>query len=206
MKKAGIGMMVAALMTGWVWGVSALGQAEPGAEAPDFTLPDTTGASHTLSDNRGSYVVLEWTNYDCPFVVKHYREGHMQRLQRELTRQGVVWLSVCSSAPGLQGHFDAETWARRMEAWDVASKAVLLDPDGTVGRAYGATHTPHMYVIDPDGTLLYAGAIDSIRSTRPADVDKAGNYVIMALERARAGLPVDPARTRADGCTVKYAP
>ena len=186
-------------------GTGAFAAAEIGEEAPNFTLPDIAGeATHTLSDHRGSYVVLEWTNYDCPFVVKHYREGHMQRLQQEMAKQGVVWYLICSSAPGTQGHFDAETWARRTAEWEVAAKAVLLDPEGTVGRAYGATHTPHMFVIDPEGVLIYAGAIDSIRSTNPDDIARAGNYVRMALDRARAGLAVDPARTRAYGCTVKY--
>ncbi len=194
-----------AMLSVGLMGSGAFAAAEIGKEAPDFTLPDSAGeATHTLSAHRGSFVVLEWTNYDCPFVVKHYREGHMQSTQRDLAKQGVVWYLICSSAPGTQGHFDAETWARRSAAWEVAAKAVLLDPEGTVGRAYGATHTPHMYVINPEGVLIYAGAIDSIRSTNTEDIARAGNYVRMALDRARAGLPVEPARTRAYGCTVKY--
>ncbi len=205
--KRTTGWLAAALAAGIAWTVFAQQQgARPGAEAPDFSLRCLQGNEHTLRQFRGRWVVLEWTNYDCPFVRKFYSGGHMQRWQREVGgREDSVWLTICSSAPGQQGHFDAETWARRNTEWNVAPTALLLDPDGRVGRAYGATHTPHMYVIDPEGTLVYMGAIDSIRSANPADIERAENYVLRALENARAGRPVEPAQTRAYGCTVKYA-
>lgn len=177
---------------------------EVGSAAPGFTLTDTHGVSHSLSDFEGKYVVLEWTNHQCPFVVKHYKEGHMQDLQAKWTDKGVVWLNVVSSAPGKQGYVTAEQANELMEANDFKSTAMLLDPEGTVGKAYDAKTTPHMYVIDPEGTLIYMGAIDSIRSADPDDIAKADNYVVMALEADMAGEEVAAAVTRPYGCSVKY--
>lgn len=172
--------------------------------AKPFTLTDTHGNKHSLADFRGKYVVLEWVNHGCPFVVKFYRPGKMQEFQAKAAEMGVVWLKICSSAPGKQGYMSAEDWNKKNEELKTKAKATLLDADGKVGRLYGATHTPHMFVINPEGYLIYQGAIDSIRSTRSEDIERATNYVFSALENAKAGRPVDPARTRAYGCTVKY--
>lgn len=173
-------------------------------KAPAFTLKDTHGKEHSLSDFKGKYVVLEWVNHGCPFVVKFYRPGKMQEWQKQAADQDIVWLKICSSNVGKQGYMTPEQWNKKNEELGTKAKATLLDVDGTVGRAYGATHTPHMYVINPEGHLIYQGAIDSIRSTRSEDIERATNYVWSALNNAREGKPVDPARTRAYGCTVKY--
>lgn len=178
--------------------------AEVGKEAPAFTLTSVEGKEHSLADFRGKYVVLEWTNYDCPFVRKHYQSGNMQSLQREFTEKGVIWLSVNSSAPGKQGHFTAEEWKRRMAEWKVAPTAVLLDSDGKVGRAYGAQTTPHIFIVNPEGVLIYAGAIDDKPSPNPADIQGATNYVRAVLEPALAGQAVEPKSTKPYGCSVKY--
>ena len=178
--------------------------ADVGAAAPDFSLPDSNGASRSLSDFEGRYVVLEWTNDGCPFVRKHYGSGNMQSLQKEYTAKDVAWLSIISSAPGEQGHVSgAEANALTAER-DAAPTAVLLDPSGDVGREYGAKTTPHMYIIDPKGTLIYAGGIDSIPSANPQDIEKATPYVKLALDEAMAGKPVSQAQTRPYGCSVKY--
>jgi len=177
---------------------------ETGAPAPDFTLADTTGTEHSLSDFAGKYVVLEWTNHKCPFVVKHYSEGNMQSLQESMTEDGVVWLQIVSSAEGKQGYLTPEAAEALREEQGVNSTAMLLDASGEVGRAYDARTTPHMYLIDPEGTLIYQGAIDSIRSTRASDVAKAENYVVSAYESAKAGEPIESATTVPYGCSVKY--
>jgi peroxiredoxin len=175
-----------------------------GDSAPDFTLQTPCGSEHSLSDFEGKPVVLEWTNYDCPFVKKHYGTGNMQHLQKKFVEKGVVWLSINSSAPGKQGHFDAETWKRRAKENQTAATAILLDPDGTVGRAYGARTTPHMFVIDAEGTLIYQGAIDDDSSANPDAVKGAKNYVKAALKAHMAGEPVQKASTPPYGCSVKY--
>ena len=182
----------------------AFAAVEPGEEAPDFTLTDSKGISHKLSDFRGKFVVLEWLNHDCPFVRKHYGSGNMQKLQKDYTSKGVIWLSIISSAPGKQGHrtgpqADADTKDKH-----AAPSAVLLDPAGEVGQKYEAKTTPHMFVIDKEGKVLYAGAIDSINSTNPADVAKAENHVRQALDAALAGKPVPTPQTKPYGCSVKY--
>lgn len=179
-------------------------KAEVGRPAPPFVLTSVKGDTFALTDYRGSYVVLEWTNYDCPFVRKFYGSGTMQKLQKELTEKGVVWLSICSSAPGKQGNLTKEEWTRRIAEWDVKAKAVLLDPSGEIGRAYGAMTTPHMFVINPEGVLIYAGAIDDKPSTDPNDIPLARNYVKAALEAAWAGKPVETPTTKSYGCSVKY--
>jgi peroxiredoxin len=179
--------------------------AKIGAPAPAFTLPDVAGKSHNLSDFAGKYVVLEWTNYGCPYVVRHYKDGHMQSLQAKAKEKGVVWLSVVSSAPGTQGYVTAETGTKLFADQGFKSAGLLLDPAGTVGKTYGAKTTPHMYVIDPKGVLIYNGAIDSIRSADAADNAKATNYVMQALEESMAGKPVSVPTTQPYGCSVKYA-
>jgi len=149
-------------------------------------------------------VVLEWTNDGCPYVGKHYGTGNMQMLQKHYTEQGVVWLSVISSAPGHQGYVDGERANQLTGDRQAAPTAVLLDPEGTVGRLYGAKTTPHMYIVDPEGTLIYMGGIDDVPSARWRDVENAENYVRTALDEALAGKPVTTAITRPYGCSVKY--
>lgn len=179
---------------------------ETGKAAPDFALKDQDGKEWTLSAQRGKYVVLEWTNHLCPFVVRHYSKGHMQSLQKELTAQGVVWLSICSSAPGKQGHVTPAQAKAQTEARKAAPSAVLLDEAGKVGKLYGARTTPHVFVIAPDGILAYQGAIDSIRNgVAPELNDKATNHVKSAIEAHKAGKPVQPSTTEPYGCSVKYA-
>jgi peroxiredoxin len=175
-----------------------------GAPAPDFAGTDTAGEVHRLSDYRGRIVVLEWTNHDCPYVRKHYEAGNMQAQQREASEAGAVWLSVISSAPGKQGHVTPDQADRLTAERDAAPTAVILDPDGTIGRAYAARTTPHMYVIDADGVLRYMGGIDDIPSSNPADIPAAKQYVRAALAAVGAGEPVPDAVTRPYGCSVKY--
>jgi AhpC/TSA family protein len=179
--------------------------AKVGDAAPGFTAASTSGTSVRLADYRNKIVVLEWTNHECPFVRKHYESGNMQTLQKEATGRGVVWLSLISSAPGEQGFVSPAQANELTISRGAAPTAVLLDPSGTVGRLYGATNTPHMYVIDRAGVLVYAGAIDDRPTTRTADVPGARNYVRAALEAVAAGQPVATPVTRAYGCTVKYA-
>lgn len=175
-----------------------------GESAPDFSATDSEGNTQKLSDQRGSIVVLEWTNHDCPFVGKHYDSGNMQALQKEAAEQDVVWWSVISSAPGKQGHVSPEQANELTSQRSAAPRAVLLDPEGTIGQLYGARTTPHMYVIDPEGELVYMGAIDDIPSANESDVETANNYVRMALAAVQEGQPVDPATTQPYGCSVKY--
>ena len=177
---------------------------EPGEAAPDFTLTDSKGTSHKLSDFRGKLVVLEWLNHECPFVKKHYSGGDMQKLQKEYTAKGVVWLSIISSAPGKQGHRTGPQADADTEDKKAAPTAVLLDPAGEVGKKYDAKTTPEMFVIDKEGKVLYAGAIDSIKSTNSADIAKAENHVRVALDAALAGKTVPTPKTTPYGCSVKY--
>jgi peroxiredoxin len=172
--------------------------------APEFTLTDSNGKQHSLSDFHGKFVVLEWVNYDCPFVRKHYGSRNMQRLQRAYTEKDVVWLSICSSAPGKQGYFEPDELQARIIEEDAVPTAYLIDADGAVGKLYEARTTPHMFVISPKGILLYAGAIDDIASTDVDDVPKATNYVRTALDAALAGKPVTTTSTKSYGCSVKY--
>jgi len=183
---------------------SPSGAAKVGEPAPDFTLADTQGASHKLSALNGKFVVLEWVNYDCPFVKKHYDSGNMQRLQKSYTERGVVWLAINSSAPGKQGHFPPETADALSREKGAATTAYLIDQDGQVGRAYGAKTTPHMYVIDTQGVLIYAGGIDDKPSTDEADIATARNFVRAALEEALSGKPVTVSTSTPYGCSVKY--
>ena len=175
-----------------------------GAPAPTFTLPDTYGNQHVLGDYRGQWVVLEWLNYGCPYVQKHYKSQNMQDLQAKYREDGVVWLAVVSSAPGKQGYYPPDEMNVQNEAHNNKASAVLLDPDGDVGKAYGARTTPQMVVIDPQGTLLYNGAIDDRPTARLADIDGAHNYLVAALDEAMAGRAVSVPRTQPYGCSVKY--
>jgi len=175
-----------------------------GEPAPAFTLTDSNGQSHRLSDFKGKFVVLEWLNHGCPFVVKHYESGNMQNLQKEYTGKDVVWLSIASSAPGKQGHMSREETNKTKAEKGSAATAVLLDEDGTVGKLYDAKVTPELYVINPEGVLVYMGAIDDKKSVDPADVAGAKNYVKQALDEAMTGKPVSEPVTTAYGCSVKY--
>lgn len=175
-----------------------------GQPAPEFTLTDSNGKSHSLASFKGKHVVLEWNNFDCPFVVKHYGSGNMQKLQQAYTGKGVVWLTVNSSAAGKQGHLQPAEVAAKLTERKAAPSAYLLDADGTVGKLYGAKTTPHMFVIDPQGKLVYAGAIDDKPSTDQADIAGARNLVVAALDEALAGKPVSVATSTPYGCSVKY--
>lgn len=183
---------------------SASASVEVGQAAPDFTVSGASGESVKLSDFRGKHVVLEWTNEHCPFVQKHYKDGNMQGLQQSYTDQDVVWMTVFSSAPGKSGHVD-QAGAKKFAAdFKTHSSKLLLDESGDVGRAYGAKTTPHMYVINPEGKLIYMGGIDDKPSADPADIASSKNYVKAALDEALAGKPVSEANTRPYGCSIKY--
>jgi peroxiredoxin len=173
-------------------------------KAPEFKLTDVNGTEHSLDQYAGKMVVLEWTNYECPFVKKFYGSDTMQALQKTYTEKGVVWLSICSSAPGKQGNFPADEWKRRIAETGSNPTAVLLDEDGKVGRAFGAKTTPHLFVIDASGQIVYQGAIDDKRSTNPKDIANARNYVGEALDALLAGKTVAVSETKPYGCSVKY--
>jgi peroxiredoxin len=176
-----------------------------GQPSPDFTLQGGDGKSHSLADYQGKFVVLEWTNPNCPFVHKFYNSGTMQSLQKEETAKGVVWLRINSSAEGHDGYQTAADLAAYEKEHNVAATASLLDPEGKVGHMYGARTTPHMFVIDPKGMLIYAGGIDNTPSPDPATIATAKNYVTAALDEAMAGKPVTTPTARPYGCSVKYA-
>ena len=176
-----------------------------GTPAPDFSGTDTHGKAEQLSAFKGKYVVLEWTNADCPYAHAQYASGNMQSLQKEWTAKGVVWLSVISSAPGQQGYKTAADDNAYLIAQKAAPTAVLLDPSGKIGHEYEAKTTPHMFIIDPSGKLIYAGAIDDHPTADPSEIKGSKNYVSEALNAAMAGKPVPVAYTRSYGCSVKYA-
>ena len=176
-----------------------------GQPAPNFTAADVNGKAVTLSDFRGKTVVLEWNNPECPFVQKHYGSGNMQKAQAAAAKEGVVWLSINSGAPGKQGHMSgAEAKAFLAEA-GARPSAYLLDPRGVVGKAYDAKTTPHMYIVNKAGTLVYAGGIDDKPTAKPADINGARNHVLAALSDIKAGKAVSVATSRPYGCSVKYA-
>jgi peroxiredoxin len=175
-----------------------------GKAAPPIELKNSNGKAVRLDSFRGKYVVLEWVNFQCPFVGKQYGSGNMQRLQKAYTEKGVVWLTICSSAKGKQGYM-TETGARQLaKERGAVPTHMLLDPTGTVGKEYGAKTTPHMFVIDPKGILVYNGAIDDKPSTDKADVPGATNYVVAALDQSMAGKEVETPATQPYGCSVKY--
>jgi peroxiredoxin len=182
----------------------AVAAAVVGQPAPAFSVADQSGKTRSLAEFQGKTVVLEWHNPDCPFVQKYYEPGAMQKLQADARRAGVVWLTVNSGAAGKQGHMSAADAGAYMKREGMASTAYLLDAGGAMGKAYGAKTTPNMFVISPAGTLVYAGAIDSMPTADSADIARAENYVTAALADVAAGKAVDPASTRPYGCSVKY--
>ncbi len=179
--------------------------AKVGETAPDFTGTASNGKAVRLSDYRGKYVELEWHNNGCPFVRKQYNSGNMQRLQKQWTSQGVVWFTILSSAPGKQGYVSASDENDYLAKEQAAPTAALLDPTGDIGHLYDAKTSPHMFVINPQGVVIYDGAIDDKPTTDLADVPGATNYVSLALQQAMAGKPVVTAATRPYGCSVKYS-
>ena len=179
---------------------------ESGKPAPDYTFKDIDGNSHTLSKLKGKTVILEWTNPGCPFVKKFYEANEMQRVQQvALKEENVVWFSINSSAIGKEGNLDEAAAKKYVADHKVNSSAYVLDPTGAFGKLYGAKTTPHLFVINPEGTLVYQGAIDSIKGFDPADIAKADNYVLKTLEALKQGKTPDPASTESYGCSVKYA-
>lgn len=176
-----------------------------GSTAPDFSLPGSDGKSHELKSELGHFVVLEWTNKDCPFVKKHYGSGNMQNTQAEAKKMGAVWFSIISSAPGKQGYLTKDEVVSYRAEKHVNSVATLLDPDGKVGHLYAARSTPQIVIIDPKGTIVYTGAIDDRPTPDPASLNGATNYALQALKEAMAGKPVSVPTTRPYGCSVKYS-
>ncbi|QLE83932.1 redoxin domain-containing protein [Shewanella sp. Scap07] len=172
--------------------------------APNFSLANTKGEQINLADYQGKYVILEWTNHLCPYVQKHYDSDNIPSMQRKYTADNIVWLSIISSAPGKQGHIDSVTSDELTASRNAAPTQVLFDPEGEVGKLYGAKTTPHMYIIDPQGTLRYAGGIDSIKSAKIADIEKADNYVEQAMAALLSGKAVKNKLTPPYGCSVKY--
>jgi len=175
-----------------------------GDSAPDFTGTDSHGQSHKLSDYRGKFVVLEWHNNGCPYTKKHYESGNMQRLQKEWTGKGVVWFTVISSSPGTQGYVTADEENAYLGKMHAVPSAAILDANGAIGHAYGAKTTPHMFIINPQGQVIYNGAIDDRPTSDVSDINGAKNYVSEALQEAMAGQQVAVASTRPYGCSVKY--
>ncbi len=178
--------------------------ARVGQTAPDFTLTGLDGQKHSLADFKGKTVVLEWVNPDCPFVQKHYLTHNMQNLQRAATADGVIWLQINSAAPGNEGDYSQTAATKWLQEKGAAATAYLRDQDGTVGHLYDARTTPHMFIINPQGILVYAGGIDDIRSAKKSDVAKARNYVSAALADLKTGHPVAIATSQTYGCSVKY--
>ena len=184
---------------------SVKGKLKINQAAPVFTLSSADNKKHSLADYKGKYVVLEWVNYQCPFVKKHYKSGNMQRLQKKYTAKDVVWLTICSSAEGKQGYYEGKALTRAIKKAKASSRTYLIDTSGVVGRAYQAKVTPHMVVINPEGNVVYTGAIDSIASANKKDIKKAENYVDSVFSALYAKKSVSKSKTSAYGCNVKYA-
>jgi peroxiredoxin len=201
MKRVWMGLLIAVFAAS-AGVVSAL---PPGSIAPEFRGVDSNGVTHSLSEYRGKYVVLEWANKGCPYEQKHYNSGNMESLQRQWTAKGVVWLSIISSAPGQQGYVTSAEENDYLKTMKAAPTAALLDPNGAIGHLYDARTTPHIFVIDPTGKIVYQGAIDDQPTPDPASLKNADNYVNDALNAAMAGKPVAVAVTKSYGCSVKYA-
>jgi glutathione peroxidase-family protein len=178
--------------------------AEVGKDAPGFTLPGIDGKNHSLSDYKGKYVVLEWVNFGCPFVKKHYGAKNMQKLQEAYTAKGVTWLTICSSAKGKQGNMPIDEIKKKLTEEGWKGTEYLVDEDGKVGRAYDAKTTPDMYILNKKHELVYAGAIDDINSPDQSDIPKAHNYVKAALDEELAGKKIATASSKSYGCSVKY--
>ena len=202
---AGAAAILAVTLVGSPTTANPAAQARIGAPAPDFKLTDSNGKTVSLADFKGKTVVLEWTNHDCPYVRKHYNGNNMQMLQKKWTAQGVAWLTLISSQPGTQGFVQPQEANKLTMDRGAAPTAVLFDPKGDAGRAYGAQVTPHMYVIKGDGTLAYMGGIDDKATTRLEDLKTAKNFVDAALSEVAEGKPVSVTTSRAYGCTVKYS-
>lgn len=192
------------LLAGFILGSTLSAAVTTGEAAPDFTLVSTEGNSHSLSDFKGKFVVLEWLNHNCPFVAKFYNAGEMQRIQKEWTEQGVVWLAINSTNPDHQDYKTVEEANKLSKKHGAAHTALLMDESGEVGKLYAARTTPHMYVINPEGILIYQGAIDSISDARASSIPNATNYVVAALKAAKSGAEIAMSDTRPYGCTVKY--
>ncbi len=199
MKKLFVPLLLAAA-AGLASAAAVVGQ-----PAPAFTATDTSGKAVSLADFKGKHVVLEWVNPGCPFVQKHYSSANMQATQKAATGNGVVWLTLNSTATDAGDYKAPGEMAAWMQQQKAAASATLMDADGKVGRAYGARTTPHMYIVDPAGKLVYAGAIDSRPTANPAHVKDATNHVNVALAEALAGKPVTTASTQPYGCSIKYA-
>ena len=201
MKTKLIFTIVASFVT---TGLYAFDPPPVGSAAPNFSLTDAKGKAHSLSQYKGKYVVLEWFNPECPFVKKHYSSGNMQKLQEEYTNKGVTWLTIDSNAPGTEGNITPEEAQKITASWKTHQTALLLDPEGKAGRAYGAKNTPNMVIINPEGKISYEGAIDSKESMNPADIPNSTNYVKAALDESLTGKPVTTSHTKPYGCSVKY--
>jgi hypothetical protein len=202
-------LKITAIATAFAGALLATSGVQANAEldkpAPQFTAVGADGKQVKLDAYKGKTVVLEWTNHECPFVVKHYESGNIPSLQKDATAKGIVWLQVISSAPGAQGNVDGAT-AQKINGYRQSKPtATILDADGTVGKLYGAQTTPHIFIINPAGQLVYKGGIDSIASSNQADVLKAENYVTSALTALEAGKKIEKANTKPYGCSVKYA-
>lgn len=202
--KKFIAAITSILIFGYLASFAGDSKAKVGEMAPDFTLTSSEGNEHSLSDFKGKYVVLEWTNFGCPFVKKHYESENMQKLQKEMTGKDVVWLSICSSAEGKQGYYEGADLKKQVKEHKSNCTAYLVDADGKVGKMYGAKTTPDMFVINPDGELIYAGAIDDKASVDVEDVKDAKNYVRSALMQSMEGNEVSTSTTKPYGCSVKY--
>jgi AhpC/TSA family len=200
MKSKRLGVVVSAFALSGFMAVAL----PPGSVAPEFKGVDSNGVTHSLSEYRGKYVVLEWANQGCPYEQKHYLSGNMESLQKEWTGKGVVWLSIISSAPGQQGYVTPAQENEYLKTMKASPTAALLDPKGSIGHLYDARTTPHMFVIDPAGKIVYQGALDDKPSADPSSLKGADNYVSDALGAALAGKPVAVAATRPYGCSVKY--
>jgi hypothetical protein len=199
-------VMAAAVALGatFLMGSNAVAAPAVGQKAPDFVAVDTAGKQHRLSDFAGKFVVLEWTNPGCPFVRKHYGSGNMPATQKAATEKGVVWLAINSTERAASDYLKPAALEAWMKEHSAAPTAVLMDEDGVIGRAYAARTTPHLYIIDPKGVLVYAGGIDSIASSRVEDVKTATNYVNQALGEAFGGKAISAATTKPYGCSIKY--
>lgn len=202
--SSGISLKILLSAVSLVLSTSLWGAVQVGKPAPTFAEKDQNGKLHKLEDFKGKWVVLEWFNEGCPYVKKHYESGNMQALQDKYGKRDVVWLTVATSAKGKQGYVAPDKAQDQVKRAKMKAAALLLDADGTMGKAYGAKTTPHMYVISPAGKIAYVGAIDSNDSANPATIAGAENYVASALEAALAGKPIKTSSTKPYGCSVKY--
>jgi hypothetical protein len=193
-----------ALSVSVLFASAAFAKPEIGKPAPAFALKDLSGKEHKLSDFKGKTVVLEWVNYGCPFVKKHYDSKNMQTLQKAATADGVVWLQICSSAPGKEGNTTPDEGKTQSASYGAASTAYLVDETGKVGKLYNAKTTPGMFIVNKEGVLVYMGAIDDKPNPRPDSIAGATNYITTALAEISAGKPVSTASTKPYGCSVKY--